>query len=304
MPIISVILPVYNSEKYVGLAIDSILHQTYSDYEFIILDDGSKDGSLNVIKSFTDPRIKVVEKSNSGLADTLNYGIRLSGGEIIARMDNDDVALPDRLQLQLQYFSKDTAVLGGQINLLDSKYNVQSGPRFPTEHKSILKRLSCGKSSIIHPTVLINKEMLLKVGSYDDRSSAEDADLWLRICKLGKLENLKNVVLHLRKHDESMTILMREKHIIDHVAAVLYYKKYGSSAKMSEEEFKEVSEMAKKSIEEASYILKDGVFVRQKYDYLSGNVFHKIQYLLRNPSFLRSYIEILKIRERVFMSNH
>jgi glycosyltransferase involved in cell wall biosynthesis len=303
MPKISIILPVYNSEKYVAASIESILNQTYHDYEFIIIDDGSTDSSLHVVKSFMDPRIRLIKKSNSGLADTLNYGIKLSTGELIARMDNDDVALPNRLLFQVHSFRKTTAVLGGQADILDSNCNLCKGPRFPTEHVDILKRLSRGKSSIIHPSVLISKAMLLKVGCYDDRSSAEDADLWFRLCKVGRLENLKSVVLYLRKHDQSMTILMREKHIIDHITAIMYYKKYGRYSKISEEEFKEFNEMAKNMLEEESYILKSKVFARHKHDFINGDAFHKMKYLLRNPSFFGLYITILKTRRRIFAGN-
>jgi len=304
MPKLSVILPVYNSEKYVGQAIESILNQTYTDYEFIIIDDGSKDASLSVVESFKDPRIRVFGKSNSGLADTLNYGINRSEGEVIARMDNDDIALPDRLLIQMRSFSKETAVLGGQVDLLDSNGTISKGPRFPTGHEDILERLLCGKSSIIHSTVLINKELALKAGCYDDRSSAEDLDLWLRISKMGKLENVQNIVLHLRKHDQSMTVLMHEKHILDHIIAILYYKKGGSHTEIPEDEFEALKEQARNIIEEESYISKLEEFTRQKNNYLNGNIFHKIKYLLQNPSFLSLYNEILKTRKRIFVKNH
>jgi glycosyltransferase involved in cell wall biosynthesis len=300
MPKITVILPVFNSEKYVGAAIESILRQTYTDYEFLILDDGSIDSSLSVIESFHDPRIRVIKKINSGLADTLNYGIKISNGELIARMDNDDISLPNRLQVQMQSFRKGTAVLGGQIDILDSNCKLHKGPRFPSKPKDILKRLSSGRSAIIHPTVLINRELLLKVGCYDDRSSAEDADLWLRMSKLGRLENIKNVVLHLRKHDKSMTVLMRESHIIDHLIAVCYFRKYSRYEKISENQYDELLKKAKEILRQELFIPKYELFVRQKNDLLKGNIFHQFKYLMLNPSFFRLYWNIVKMRKKMY----
>src|SRR5687767_7542953 len=97
-PLISVLLPVYNAEKYLRESIDSILKQTYSNFEFLILNDGSTDGSEEIIKSYSDPRIRYSKHENCGLAATLNKGIEQAKGEIIARQDQDDISLPERFQ--------------------------------------------------------------------------------------------------------------------------------------------------------------------------------------------------------------
>ena len=298
MPKISIILPVFNCEKYAGAAIESILNQTFTDYEFIILNDGSTDNSFSIIKSYDDPRIRIINKSNSGYIDTLNYGIKLSNGDIIARMDSDDIALPNRLLLQLRAFRRDTAVLGGQINLMDRGGKLRKGPVFPTEHDIILKRLTKGESALVHPSTLINKELILKAGCYDVRmAAADDIDLWLRLSKLGRLENIKNIVLNLRKHDNNISVIMSDKQLLNALITINYFKRHGNYGKISEDEYNELSEKIEGKINSNLYFIKNNTFLQLKKVAQSGNSFHQIQYIISNPSFIRLYFEIIKIRK-------
>jgi glycosyltransferase involved in cell wall biosynthesis len=141
MPRISVVMSVYNGEKYLRQAIESILQQTYTDFEFIIIDDGSTDSSREIIQSYDDKRIRlVINEQNIGLTKSLNKGIRLAKGEFIARMDADDISLPQRFEKQVAYLDShpEVGVLGTYANIIDHRGKIINNIIFPTEHETIL----------------------------------------------------------------------------------------------------------------------------------------------------------------------
>lgn len=196
---ISVVLSTYNDEKYIAKSIQSILNQTYPFFEFIIVNDGSTDGTLNIIKSFKDHRIILIDKANTGLSDSLNIGIKKAKYDWIARMDGDDIAYPERLELQMKYINNNVAAIGGQVDFIDVNDNINAAKYEPTSSKLIHFCNAVGYSRIIHPTALINKSHFMSVKGYDlELFCAEDLDLWLRLGKLGKLINIPQKVLHYR----------------------------------------------------------------------------------------------------------
>lgn len=204
---ISIVLPVYNGEKNLREAIQSILDQSYKYFELIVINDGSTDDSLRIIESFDDPRIRVFTKLNSGLVDSLNMGISLSHGNWIARMDADDICSKDRLEEQIKYIDYDIAVIGTQVYFIDSQGNVVKESAFPASHDDIVKSMLKLENCIAHPSTLINKSFLLSVGSYNPfMEVAEDYDLWLKLSKLGKIINVNKKLLFLRKHEGNVSL--------------------------------------------------------------------------------------------------
>ena len=207
-PKVSVLMPVYNGGKYLKEAIQSILDQTFQDYEFLILYDVSEDNSLEIIKSFKDPRIKlVVLKSNSGLSAALNNGISLAGGQYIARMDCDDISLPERLENQVKFMDSksDIGISGTWMEYIDN--NAGKFWKQPVNHERIQTEmlfLSC----MAHPTVIMRKKMLDRCHlKYDENMKyAEDYDLWVRASKLTCIANLPEILLKYRKHDGARSI--------------------------------------------------------------------------------------------------
>ncbi len=200
-------MPVYNGEKYLREAIDSILSQTYRNFEFLIIDDGSEDRSVEIINSYNDKRI-ILEKNekNIGLELTLNKGIRLAHGDYIARMDCDDISLSHRLERQVRFMDShpEVAVCGARAEI----FGGQSGLfTFPLTHEEIRCRLlfSC---VILHPTVLLRRGFLLDNHIFYDTSqrykTAEDYELWFRISPIGRLANLDDTLLQRRVHDSSI----------------------------------------------------------------------------------------------------
>lgn len=209
LPLITVLMPVYNTEKYVSEAIESILNQTLGDFEFIIIDDASRDGTLDIIKGYNDPRIKLILKPvNTGYTDSLNMGFCLAKAKYIARMDSDDYSLPDRFRKQYLYMEQnpDVIVLGTQYKIIGTETIISLPVTFEQA-----KVVSFMQTPVAHPTVFIRKEALTKnsICYNKEFEPAEDYDLWVRLMNYGKIENLPEVLLHYRNHElqESRTKL-------------------------------------------------------------------------------------------------
>jgi glycosyltransferase involved in cell wall biosynthesis len=209
---LSVVLCTFNDEKYIKRAIQSILDQSYPYFEFIIVNDGSTDRTLDIIRSFVDVRIIVVNKANSGLPDSLNVGISMAKYDWIARMDGDDIALPDRFEKQVKVIREGIGVVGGQCSIIDENDEVYSKTRFATGYQMIRLGFKSGLSQIAHPSVLIRKSCLEEVGGYDTFfTAAQDYDLWYRISSKYKVVNISDVVQNLRKHSGSISQKKRSK---------------------------------------------------------------------------------------------
>jgi glycosyltransferase involved in cell wall biosynthesis len=209
--LVSVILPVYNSETTIKNAVDSILKQTFQNFELLIINDGSNDQTLEIITSINDERIRILNQEHKGLVPALNTGIHESRGKYIARMDADDLALPERFQKQVTFMeqSPSVAVLGTAtlVAYADGTKRVRLRPLNTTSiRKSIVKICL-----VCHSSVMIRKEMLEKVGLYDvvkDGSKGflvEDYDLWTRMLAAGyDLANLPDVLMIIYKKPTSI----------------------------------------------------------------------------------------------------
>ncbi len=208
-PRVSVVMPVFNGEKFLGQAIESILHQTYTDFELLIINDGSTDSSLDIAQAYTDPRVRIINNDrNRGLINTLNLGLGLAQGGYIARMDSDDLASPGRFAIQVEFLDlhSEIAVVGTWVNLIDDGDNVFSLWRMPTDSYAIREALleSCW---LCHPSVMFRKKAVLAVGGYNPAAlHAEDYDLWLRMSERYLLANIPQPLLGYRMHTEQVSI--------------------------------------------------------------------------------------------------
>ena len=215
-PAISVVLPVYNAEAYVSEAVESILAQSFTDFELIAINDGSTDGSGAILRGLAarDTRIVLVERPNDGLVSALNEGIESARAEFIARMDADDVAMPERFALQYARMVKEPelAVLGCLIRWMDRVGNIIELANQPLTPKAIARCLEQG-CPVAHPTVMMRRGAVLKVGGYRKAfPHAQDYDLWLRVSDLGyAIANLPQPLLNYRIHDANVSAVHREK---------------------------------------------------------------------------------------------
>ena len=218
-PEITVLMPVFNNEKYLKQAIESILAQTYKDFELLIIDDGSTDGSNNIIQSFTDSRIRLVKNdTNEGLIKTLNKGIELAKGEFIARMDGDDIALPKRLEKQVEVLksSPSVSMVACCISIIDEAGEEQGfwgDDKLAITNEQIRNTLP-NENCIAHPSVMIRKDKLMKYKYSLALKDSEDWDLWLRMASdREEFYKIKDVLLKYRVHPESVTVKVNRSNI-------------------------------------------------------------------------------------------
>jgi hypothetical protein len=209
MPLVSVLMPVHNAERYIAAAIDSILQQTFTDFELIIVDDGSTDSTPEVIARCRDPRIKSLRQRNTGISGALNAGLRAasSSAELLARMDADDIAFSERLERQVAFMRElpEHVVLGTWVWMLCPAGLPIYEKQNPADHEEIARRLWSGDSqAIIHPAAMMRKEAVLRIGGYRERYSAvEDLDLYLRLLAHGRFANIAAPLLGYRQHPAS-----------------------------------------------------------------------------------------------------
>jgi glycosyltransferase involved in cell wall biosynthesis len=211
-PLISVCMPVYNAERYVGQAVESILNQTLGDFEFLIVDDGSTDGSRRVLESYAarDRRIRLSSRPNTGLLVALHEMLAMARGEFLARMDADDVALPERFERQVAYLRSHPEVLalGTRILVIDPDGDPLEERCLGRDHEEIDRAHiePSPEMGICHPSVMMRTETLRRIGGYrPEYDKAEDTDLWLRLGELGRLANLPDVHLKYRLHPQSVS---------------------------------------------------------------------------------------------------
>ncbi len=209
-------MPVFNGERYLQEAVDSILQQTCPDFEFIIIDDGSQDSTLEIIQSYQDKRIRFLQNSeNLGIAKTLNRGISLTQGKYIARMDSDDISLPTRLEEQFRFLeaNSEIAVCGTWVEYFGRKVPVLENNllKEPADPESI--RCSFLFNCVLkHPSVMIRRSVLENGAyTYDERlDRAEDYELWVRISKQHPLANLQKILLRYRLHPHKVSLLHKK----------------------------------------------------------------------------------------------
>tara|TARA_Y100000589_G_scaffold210316_1_gene198402 strand:- start:2622 stop:3656 length:1035 start_codon:yes stop_codon:yes gene_type:complete len=209
--LVSVVMPVYNAENYVEKAIISVLEQTYTNLELILINDGSTDNSLNIMKEFhkKDKRIKLISRENRGLVYSLNEGVKSALGEYIVRMDADDICMLNRIEKQVNFMNqrKEVGVCGGWVQFFGE--NIKSDIwKLPLTSEELKVRLLFSVP-LAHPSVIIRKKLLLDYKLYydEDFKHAEDFELWSRVVEYTDLANLPEVILKYRLSSTSVTYL-------------------------------------------------------------------------------------------------
>lgn len=210
-PVVSAVMAVYNGEKYLAETIESVLSQDFQDFEFLIIDDGSEDGSKAILSEYgeKDSRIRLISRENRGLTKSLNEGIAMAGGEFIARMDSDDVCHQDRFSKQVHYLKThpEVVALGGLVRYINASGTPLFVRKLPLNHAEIEQcHFSEWGGFLVHPSVMMRRSALQAVGGYDESfAKAQDYDLWFRLSTIGKLANLPEVILDYRYHPGAIT---------------------------------------------------------------------------------------------------
>ncbi len=211
---ISIIMPAYNVEKFIKPAIQSLLKQSYKHFRLIIVNDASTDNTLKIAGQFSSKKVKIISnRINLGVAKSLNIGIRASESKYIARMDADDLSLPDRLEIQFNYLEKNSncMLVGSWVDLVKESGKSLKIIKTPVDYKTIKKKIF-RSNTFIHPTVMMRRSALEKLGAYDDNlNGAEDYDLFLRIAARNNCVNLPLVLLKYRLNKSAVSLKYMKK---------------------------------------------------------------------------------------------
>lgn len=205
-PRVTVLMPVFNGAQYLRAAMESILTQTFSDFEFLLMNDGSSDSSVTIINSYSDDRIRLVSNgANLGLIETLNRGLLLARGEYVARMDCDDISHPERLALQVAHMDRhaDVAVCGTWLKAFGTQHFVK---RYPITDGGIRAHLLF-ESALAHPSVMFRRELFIAERLFYDPDyvRAEDYELWTRVPDSFRFANLNRILLFYRRHPQQVS---------------------------------------------------------------------------------------------------
>jgi glycosyltransferase involved in cell wall biosynthesis len=218
-PLVSVLLPVYNAGDYLDSAVRSILDQSYQMLELIAIDDGSTDGSGDRLRDHADrdKRMRVISRENRGLVHSLQELIELAQGDLLARMDADDLSMPERIEHQVQFFEKqsDVVCVGGGIIIIDEEDRELHHPPPVLGNAHVQRSALEGRMPICHPAAMFRAGAVRQVGGYNAYAyPSEDLDLWLRLGEIGKLDNVPQTILKYRVHSTSVSVQQCEQQVV------------------------------------------------------------------------------------------
>ena len=215
VPRVSVLMSVYNGAPYLRQSVQSILDQTFRDFEFIIINDGSTDNTQEILESVSDPRIQILVQPNTGLTKALNRGLKLCRGKFIARMDADDLSMPERLERQLIFFDKhpEVGVVGTAYFEIDDKGKILLEKACLLEDNQ-LRKVLIKYNPFCHTSTMIRKSVFNRVGFYDESFSyAQDYELWFRIARHYKLANLPQFLTKNRIRDDNISFAFESQQL-------------------------------------------------------------------------------------------
>jgi len=202
-------MPVYNAAKYIREAIASVLDQTFTDFELLIINDGSTDDTLGIINSFDDARVTVISQKNKGVAAALNKGLKYARADYVARFDADDICYPNRLQVQYDFMMAhpEYSIIGSEADYIDTHGEFLFTHQLAGYSYNDLKQLDFKVCPMIHSCVLYKKDVVLDAGGYNEHAyTFEDHFLWASILKTHKACNLQQALIKVRLNPESVTI--------------------------------------------------------------------------------------------------
>ena len=202
---VTVLMTVFNGMPYLAEAVDSILCQTLSDFEFVIVDDGSTDGTSDYLSAIEDPRVTIIRQDNRGTAAAANHGLENINTRFVARMDADDISLPTRLSKQLAFMKQnpEVGVLGTQVVPVGDSGHGKS-LALPSTHEELFSDMMSCKHGLAHSSVMIDADRLKSIGGYWSLRLIDDWDMMLRMGEISRLANLDEVLVQYRVHSGSL----------------------------------------------------------------------------------------------------
>jgi glycosyltransferase involved in cell wall biosynthesis len=239
-PKLSVLMTVYNGMPYLPEAVESILTQDFTDFEFIIVDDGSTDGTSTYLKQLSDSRVLILSQENGGTAAASNFGLSRCRGEYIARMDADDITLPARFGKQVRFLDENPAIgiLGTQLACM-GECRTGKSLNLPCSNQTIRQSLLKGKHALCHPTLMMRTQLLRDIGGYWKLRLIDDWDMMLRMTEITQAHNLNELLHHYRVHRGSLNgSRMKEMRFAYDYSIDAAIRRQESRAPISPEEFR------------------------------------------------------------------
>jgi len=208
-PLVSVLMPAYNAEKYIREAIESILSQTYKNFELIIINDCSTDSTKKIIQKYAKKESRLVlinNEENLKISKTLNKGLELAKGKYIVRMDADDWSYPDRIEKQVKLMEDNPELVlsSGQMEICDCEMNIKNKSNFPITNEKI-RKVILQYNPMVHPAMIFRRDIALSIGGYDEEIKSEDYMFTIDMSSEGELANLNDVIIKYRILDNSIT---------------------------------------------------------------------------------------------------
>ena len=263
---ISIVMPVYNEQKYLKESIESILNQTFTDFEFIILDDGSTDDSILKIESYKDSRIKLIKADHQGMVSQFNYGIKIARASLIARMDADDIAEKNRLDEQVYFLdhNPEVVIVGSNVLFIDEDSVEVCEKKYPERHADI-EFIMPVESAVCHPAVMMRSNIFSKYVGYDESYGyAADHKLFLDLISNGiKFYNIQKVLLKYR-----VRALRNDQQMVDNANQISYH--------IGVNYLNQIHEDKSYKKEEYDYNYRMGLI-----EYYRGNIVYSRKYFLK-----------------------
>jgi glycosyltransferase involved in cell wall biosynthesis len=295
-PKVSVIMAVYNNELYIKEAVESILQQTYKDFELIIINDGSTDDTLKVFNQINDERIKIITQKNEGPGSARNKGIKSARGKYVANLDSDDICLPERLEKQVEFLENnpDYVIVGSNGFITDSNGTIIYASSYPLTDDEIRAQLP--ETPFINSAVMFRKEAALKAGGYYERINnykiyCEDCILWNRMADLGKYANIKEPLIYYRLSPTAITTKSATKRIGGKLLRKIIDNK--ELSKNDVEYLQKINNNESKKNKEAVYYYH----ISKKILWCQNNRKMCFQYILasikKDPAFIKSYFILI-----------
>lgn len=299
-PEVLVVMPVFNALPYLGEAVDSILQQTWTSYKFLIIDDGSTDGSYEYLKTLTDPRVRLERQEHGGPGVAMNHALQHAiheGIPFLARMDADDLSAPTRLQKQLAWIKThpDSAALSSNCTYIDTSGKVIGTSTVPITPAHVAKEIDRGLRGLIQGASLFRVESLAAIGGYRFHiPQAEDTDLFLRLSEKFDLSNLGETLYQIRVHPGSLSLANLEQNLHYHLYALRCHRlRLASKPEPSFEDF-----CAKIGLWDRTRLVEERLFLRfWRRGMLSSNPLYKILAALVSPR--RGLARIARWCERI-----
>ncbi len=229
MPEVTVLMSVHNGEKWLRECIDSVLSQSEGDFEFIIINDGSTDGTGVILDSYADKRIVTVTQENAGLTKSLNIGLSLAKGKFVARIDADDICVPDRFYKQRKFLleNPDTVLVGSNARLIDESGRCMGRAVYPRSHEMLVERLTISFRSVFpHSSVFFKKNIVMQEGGYlENYIRSQDYDLYLRLSEKYRISNIDEFLVKIRLNFSGPTYSDDNQLIMGLAALISHYRR-------------------------------------------------------------------------------